>query len=165
MIFLISTDSILQPIGCDTVRRELTELQDYLRFHVRRGPSRHFGAFSSHRGTDGQDHWHAAAVLSVFPVQANQVALLELNCDQNVRGRLYLLLSPAAEIAEPLILAPMRSRIAPQTKRVVAKLTALFSLDAFGGGFLTDALVAYWFFRRFGVAEHELGLVSSPCIS
>ena len=53
----------------------------------------------------------------------------------------------------------MRSRIAPQTKRVIAKLTALFSLDAFGGGVLTDALVAYWFFRRFGVAEHELGLV------
>jgi len=34
----------------------------------------------------GQDHWHAAAVLGVFPVQANQVALLELNCDQTVRG-------------------------------------------------------------------------------
>src|SRR5207249_7423793 len=39
------------------------------------------------------------------------------------------------------------------------KITALFSLDAFGGGFLTDALVAYWFFRRFGIAEHDLGLV------
>ena len=24
---------------------------------------------------------------------------------------------------------------------------------------MTDALVAYWFFRRFGVAEHDLGLV------
>jgi predicted MFS family arabinose efflux permease len=35
----------------------------------------------------------------------------------------------------------------------------LFSLDAFGGGFLTDALVAYWFFRRFGIAEHDLSLV------
>src|SRR5205814_9805013 len=43
--------------------------------------------------------------------------------------------------------------------KIVAKLTALFSLDAFVGGFLTDALVAYWFFRRFGVAEHDLGLV------
>jgi predicted MFS family arabinose efflux permease len=74
-------------------------------------------------------------------------------------GTLYLLLSPAVEIADPATLAPMRTRVAPQSKRVVAKLTALFSLDAFGGGLLTDALVAYWFFRRFGVAEHELGLV------
>jgi predicted MFS family arabinose efflux permease len=47
-----------------------------------------------------------------------------------------------------------------ENKKILAKLTALFSLDAFGGGFLTDALVAYWFFRQFGVAEHDLGLVS-----
>ena len=39
------------------------------------------------------------------------------------------------------------------------RLTALFSLDAFGGGFLTDALVAYWFFRRFGVPERDLGFL------
>jgi hypothetical protein len=49
--------------------------------------------------------------------------------------------------------------ISPATKKVIAKLAALFSLDAFGGGFLTDALVAYWFFRRFGVAEESLGVL------
>jgi len=72
---------------------------------------------------------------------------------------LYLCLSPAVEIANPLPLVRIGSRLAPETKSIVARLTALFSLDAFGGGFLTDALVAYWFFRRFGVAEHDLGLV------
>jgi predicted MFS family arabinose efflux permease len=51
------------------------------------------------------------------------------------------------------------STVGPDTKTVIAKLTALFSLDAFGGGFLTDALVSYWFFRRFGLSEHDLGLV------
>ncbi len=70
---------------------------------------------------------------------------------------LYLFLSPAVEIESPSTL--MTGRIAPESKRIVAKLTALFSLDAFGGGFLTDALVAYWFFRRFGIAEGNLGLV------
>jgi MFS family permease len=70
----------------------------------------------------------------------------------------YLFLSPATEIANP---APIKvtSGISPQARKTVARLTALFSLDAFGGGFLTDALVAYWFFRRFGVPEHELALV------
>lgn len=70
----------------------------------------------------------------------------------------YLFLSPATEVANP---APVKlaSGISPQAQRTVARLTALFSLDAFGGGFLTDALVAYWFFRRFGVPEHELALV------
>jgi MFS family permease len=72
---------------------------------------------------------------------------------------LYSFLSTAVEIRDPSVVAPIRERIAPESKRIVAKLTALFSLDAFGGGFLTDALVAYWFFRRFGVPEHDLGLV------
>jgi predicted MFS family arabinose efflux permease len=72
---------------------------------------------------------------------------------------LYLFLSPAIEIAASSALTPLRTAIAPESKRIVAKLTALFSLDAFGGGFLTDALVAYWFFRRYGVAERDLGLV------
>ena len=72
---------------------------------------------------------------------------------------LYLLLSPAIEITNAPALRKMNAGIAPESKRIVAKLTALFSLDALGGGFLTDALVAYWFFRRFGIPEHDLGLV------
>lgn len=71
----------------------------------------------------------------------------------------YLLLSPTVEISNLTALANRSVRIAPETRRIVTKLTTLFSLDAFGGGFLTDALVAYWFFRRFGVAEHNLGLL------
>src|SRR3954469_13325157 len=39
------------------------------------------------------------------------------------------------------------------------KTCKFVSLDAFGGGFLTDALVAYWFYRRFGVAEESLGIL------
>lgn len=72
---------------------------------------------------------------------------------------LYAVLSPAVEVNNPPAPAKMSAGITPENKRILAKLTALFSLDAFGGGFLTDALVAYWFFRRFGVAEHDLGLV------
>ena len=72
---------------------------------------------------------------------------------------IYFFLSTAVEVANPSSLALARTKIAPVSKRIIAKLTALFSLDAFGGGFLTDALVAYWFFRRFGIGEEGLGLV------
>ena len=72
---------------------------------------------------------------------------------------LYLLLSPAVEVADSPPTTKFTNRIEPETRRIVTKLTALFAVDAFGGGFLTDALVSYWFFRRFGVAEHDLGLV------
>lgn len=71
----------------------------------------------------------------------------------------YSLLSPAVEVATQSGFAHKGTKIAPESKRIVAKLTALFSLDAFGGGFLTDALVAYWFFRRFGIGEESLGFV------
>jgi MFS family permease len=72
---------------------------------------------------------------------------------------LYTFLSREVEIRS--VAAPLGRRppITPQTRTTITKLTALFSLDAFGGGFLTDALVAYWFFRRFGVAERDLGLL------
>jgi MFS family permease len=71
---------------------------------------------------------------------------------------IYWFLSPAIEIAGPRS-GIGTQRISPESKRIIVKLTALFSLDAFGGGFLTDALVSYWFFRRFGIAEHDLGIV------
>jgi len=72
---------------------------------------------------------------------------------------IYLFLSLAVEVESTRTIASVRARITPESKKVVAKITALFSLDAFGGGFLTDALVGYWFFRRFGIAEQELGIV------
>jgi MFS family permease len=75
-----------------------------------------------------------------------------------ITAALYLFLSPAIEVANPLA-ALRTARVAPETRRVVTHLTALFSLDAFGGGFLTDARVSYWFFHRFGIAERELGVI------
>jgi MFS family permease len=41
--------------------------------------------------------------------------------------------------------------------RVVLKLSALFSLDAFAGGFVLQSIVAYWFYVRFGVQPAVLG--------
>lgn len=76
-----------------------------------------------------------------------------------VTAGLCLFLSPAIEVATPAGAPFAAARIAPETRRVVTGLTALFSLDSFGGGFLTDALVSYWFFHRFGISERELGVV------
>jgi hypothetical protein len=71
---------------------------------------------------------------------------------------LYGFASDAVEVSKsPAEALPYH--ISPATRKVVTKLAALFSLDAFGGGFLTDALVSYWFFRRFGIAEESLGVL------
>jgi MFS family permease len=45
-----------------------------------------------------------------------------------------------------------------KSRKVVFKLSALFSLDAFAGGLIVQSMVAFWFFRRFGI---ESGLIGS----
>jgi len=71
---------------------------------------------------------------------------------------LYLLLSSDVEIRKAGTLGT-RVAVSPETKSTIKRLSALFAIDAFGGGFLTDALVSYWFFRRFGLAESQLALL------
>jgi MFS family permease len=44
-----------------------------------------------------------------------------------------------------------------RSKGIVARLSVLFSLDAFGGGFVPQSLMAYWFHLRFGVDPAILG--------
>ncbi len=59
--------------------------------------------------------------------------------------------APAGAVAAPGRLGLGRSR------GVVTRLSALFALDAFAGGFIVQSLVAWWFHRRFGVGERGLG--------
>jgi MFS family permease len=65
-------------------------------------------------------------------------------------------LSPAAEIAA----AATRSfwGIGP-SRGTVLKLSGLFALDAFGGGFVVQTFAAYWFYLRFGVQPETLGAI------
>src|SRR4029077_17301006 len=71
---------------------------------------------------------------------------------------IYLFLTGDIEIQSPAARGP-ELHISPEAKRVVRRISALFALDAAGGGFLADALLAYWFFQRFGMNEQSLGLL------
>ena len=46
-----------------------------------------------------------------------------------------------------------------RSRSVVLRLSALFSLDAFAGGFIPQSLMAYWFALRFGVSPATLGVI------
>ena len=46
-----------------------------------------------------------------------------------------------------------------RSRSVVFRLSALFSLDAFAGGFIPQSLMAYWFALRFGVSPATLGAI------
>ena len=46
-----------------------------------------------------------------------------------------------------------------RSRGIVLRLSALFSLDAFGGGFIIQSFLAYWFHLRFGVEPALLGSI------
>jgi MFS family permease len=49
------------------------------------------------------------------------------------------------------------SRVLSRSRPIVIRLSALFSLDAFGGGFVVQSLLALWLFRRFHVSLPTAG--------
>jgi MFS family permease len=70
---------------------------------------------------------------------------------------LFARLSPLIETIHSDAPKP-RSRLGlHRSSSVVLKLSALFGLDAFAGGFVVQSLVAYWFHIRFGVDPATLG--------
>jgi MFS family permease len=46
-----------------------------------------------------------------------------------------------------------------RSRNVVLKLSSLFALDSFAGGFVVQSLAAYWFYLRFGVEPATLGAI------
>src|SRR5207245_2666783 len=46
-----------------------------------------------------------------------------------------------------------------RSRGTVARLSALFGLDALAGGFVLQSVVAYWFHVRWGLAPATLGLL------
>jgi predicted MFS family arabinose efflux permease len=54
--------------------------------------------------------------------------------------------------------APPQAALGPSRSRVYG-LAALFSVDAFGGGFIVNALLALWLFERFGLSVATTGAI------
>ena len=68
---------------------------------------------------------------------------------------LYRGLSSAAE--RPAASSP--APLPPRSRSALWKLSALFGVDSLAGGFLTTALLSYFFFERFRVSEATIGLL------
>lgn len=46
-----------------------------------------------------------------------------------------------------------------RSKSVVMKMSVLFGLDAFAGGFIIQSMIAYWFYLKFGTHVEVLGTI------
>jgi hypothetical protein len=111
-----------------------------------------------------QDAGHALGALA-----AGAPALLRSATGETVAARIPLIGYAAVLLATAilygrlsLIAEPERGpdrKVDPNTKRVLWKISALFAVDSLAGGFLTTALLGYFFFERFGASEATVGLL------
>ena len=50
-------------------------------------------------------------------------------------------------------------RLTAKSRVAVTRLALLFGIDSIGGGVLNSALIAYWFFQRYGTSEAQLAVL------
>ena len=73
---------------------------------------------------------------------------------------IYLMISKDIEI-KPNVKNTVRQPLSSRSKKIVGKLSALFAVDSFAGGFVIQSVVSLWFFTRFGADLTVLSYVFS----
>jgi MFS family permease len=114
-----------------------------------------------------QDFGHAAgSLLAGLPVLLHHFAGIAPDAAQRGTLWLYALLCAVPLFAYARLSAAIETPhvtksagLSKQSRRTLTKISALFAVDAVGGGFLTTALLAYFFYERFGVGANEIGLL------
>lgn len=96
---------------------------------------------------------------AVTPVGSERVIILVYAALGMLLTLLFSRLSSAAEVHRDASgSATAKSLLGVGSSRaVVLKLSGLFALDSFGGGFVVQSFAAYWFYLRFGVNPATLG--------
>jgi MFS family permease len=107
---------------------------------------------------------HVLQKTTVTPVGMYRVVVVAYALVGVLLAGLFIQLSPAAEVRSPeeasALPRTMKSFFGvDRSHRVVVKLSSLFALDSFAGGFVVQSFAAYWFYLRFGVNPATLGLI------
>ena len=111
--------------------------------------------------------------LQYFDIVLNQIGSIKLLFAlYSVLGivliGIYLLLSQKIEVQnnqdkqtdEPKQLIKMSS-LTPKSRSIVLRLSGLFAIDSFAGGFIIQSIVSFWFFTRFGADLTTLSYIFS----
>jgi MFS family permease len=93
-------------------------------------------------------------VLGIYFLLSNKIELVEGN-NKNEKERMT---NNNNSIKRP---KPLRQTLSPKSKEIVGKLSGLFAVDSFAGGFVIQSIVSFWFFTRFGVDLNTLSYIFS----
>ena len=101
---------------------------------------------------------------TVSPVGMYRVVVVLYALVGVLLGGLFMRLSPAAEVRSPEEVSALPRTMKSffgvgRSHRIVVKLSSLFALDSFAGGFVVQSFAAYWFYLRFGVNPATLGVI------
>ena len=96
----------------------------------------------------------AAKALPVDPKVALQAMFVLFALLGLVSGLVYRGLPPRLAVETGAQPAPLR-----HSRRIVYTLAALFSLDAFGGGFIVQSMLALWLFQKFELSIAVAGTI------
>jgi MFS family permease len=113
--------------------------------------TRLFGTYNTVATLAGSAGALAAGLVAFLDVEPQRLLLVYVVVA--VAGAaLTLGLSEAVEPAVRGARAPLE-----RSRGVVRRLSGLFALDSFGGGFVTQAFIAYWFTETYGTSPEVLG--------
>lgn len=93
------------------------------------------------------------ASLGLSTVDAMRAALALFCVLYTAAAALYLGLPPRTAVPVGLL------QLSPGSRPIVRKISYLFLIDAFGGGFIGSALFAYFFAERYGVSAAAVALL------
>src|SRR3989442_409947 len=96
----------------------------------------------------------AALTLGIDAAQAERAGFLLYSALGLIAALAYARLSPAVEHDTSAPARPLA-----RSRGIVLQLSALFSLDSFGGGFVVQSLLVLWLFRRFALPVHVAGAI------
>ncbi len=114
--------------------------------------TRLFGTYNTVATLAGSAGALAAGLVAFLDVEPQR--LLFVYVVVAVAGAVLTLgLSEAVEPAVRGVRAPLE-----RSRGVVRRLSGLFALDSFGGGFVTQAFIAYWFTETYGTSPEVLGV-------
>ena len=73
---------------------------------------------------------------------------------------IYIMLSRDIEVKQEAK-RTIKQTLSPRSKQIVAKLSTLFAVDSFAGGFVIQSVMSLWFFTRFGADLAALSYIFS----
>ena len=116
-----------------------------------RDPTRLFGTYNTVATLGGSLGALAAGTTAFLDVEPQRLLLAYVVVA--VAGAAVALgLSDAVEAGDRAARAPLE-----RSRGIVRRLSGLFALDSFGGGFVTQAFIAYWFTETYGTSAEALG--------